>query len=372
MAGLQNPSCSTSRREISRIMGEFENIGGNCEFGIVQRYCGIEPLGLFRFTLTPIDNLVRCLEASLVDYGSAGDLELIEAANGYISCISRRYKFTYSTGEPVSCDRTKLMNRELRKIGYLKRRFLEDINLNNKILVRKVGLTDHLDSIHALIRSLEALGRTRLLLVREAKAGDVPGEVNRLNDHVMEGTIARFSPDECAIDVDLISWINLCQKAYRLYGGAVESEKKDVTSIYSVNSTRSHRIRYNDSGMSSFRVPLDGTKMSSDDIYVMSAWIWLPDKADISSIFAVIGYERLAWCAADMKQRNCWQQIWVSARVPSDHAQVQIGLVAHGKGGQRFWSTGWRFAEGIVPIVDPPPSTKMGAAFRPLLSRLKW
>jgi hypothetical protein len=31
----------------------FENLGGNCEFGLVQRHFGAEPLSLLRWTATP-------------------------------------------------------------------------------------------------------------------------------------------------------------------------------------------------------------------------------------------------------------------------------------------------------------------------------
>lgn len=33
----------------AEILGQFESLGDNCEFGLVQRIGGIEPLGLLRF-----------------------------------------------------------------------------------------------------------------------------------------------------------------------------------------------------------------------------------------------------------------------------------------------------------------------------------
>jgi len=38
------------------LVQRFESLGDNCEFGMVQRYAGAEPLSLFRFIVLPIDN----------------------------------------------------------------------------------------------------------------------------------------------------------------------------------------------------------------------------------------------------------------------------------------------------------------------------
>ena len=39
----------------------MQSLGVNCEFGFLQREYGAEPLGLFRWTLAPLDQLVLAL-----------------------------------------------------------------------------------------------------------------------------------------------------------------------------------------------------------------------------------------------------------------------------------------------------------------------
>ncbi|MBE7247769.1 MAG: hypothetical protein INR63_22720, partial [Actinomycetospora chiangmaiensis] len=36
----------------------FRSLGDNCEFGFVQRYGGVEPSGLLRFSYTPMEDLI--------------------------------------------------------------------------------------------------------------------------------------------------------------------------------------------------------------------------------------------------------------------------------------------------------------------------
>lgn len=59
---------SLSDREL---MMAFENIGNNCEFGIVQRYFGAEPISLLRFAGGEFDHLLAALKAKFDGVGLA-------------------------------------------------------------------------------------------------------------------------------------------------------------------------------------------------------------------------------------------------------------------------------------------------------------
>src|SRR5579885_2880091 len=45
-----------------QLMMRFESLGENCEFGLAQRRCGAEPLGLLRFASAPLEKLLAGLE----------------------------------------------------------------------------------------------------------------------------------------------------------------------------------------------------------------------------------------------------------------------------------------------------------------------
>jgi capsular polysaccharide biosynthesis protein len=48
-AATQADPIPASTKPVDELMLRFESLGGNCEFGLVQRYVGIEPLGLLRY-----------------------------------------------------------------------------------------------------------------------------------------------------------------------------------------------------------------------------------------------------------------------------------------------------------------------------------
>jgi hypothetical protein len=78
----------------------FESLGDNCEFGLVQRLCGAEPLGLFRFHATILSNLVAPLREDLQGLFDSQDLEVYGYPyDGQYACRSRRFRdFEYLSG----------------------------------------------------------------------------------------------------------------------------------------------------------------------------------------------------------------------------------------------------------------------------------
>jgi hypothetical protein len=61
---------------LGELMMCFESIGENCEFGLVQRRCGAEPLGLFRFASAPLPKLLAGLEARFEGLSDPDNLEV--------------------------------------------------------------------------------------------------------------------------------------------------------------------------------------------------------------------------------------------------------------------------------------------------------
>ena len=77
---LSQPSATAGPQQDDRaadhrtaLMLDFESLGENCEFGLVQRRCGIEPLGLLRFSSTPLPPLLHALRERFAGMGAAGD-----------------------------------------------------------------------------------------------------------------------------------------------------------------------------------------------------------------------------------------------------------------------------------------------------------
>jgi hypothetical protein len=66
----------------AKLMLGFESLGENCEFGLVQRRCGAEPLSLLRFASAPLPQLLAALHARFQGLGDAASIGVELSPNG--------------------------------------------------------------------------------------------------------------------------------------------------------------------------------------------------------------------------------------------------------------------------------------------------
>lgn len=357
--------------DIAARLHAFRSLGGNCEFGFVQRYGGAEPSGLLRFSYTPLPDLIHALDTDLSEFGAPGDLHLAEAESGTYYCASRRYGIWSNTAQTVGAvDPAALLEREYGRVAHLKRRMLEELGQGSKILVRKVGSADDPADLERLVRAIRRHGPSRLLRVAAAGPDWKPEPARWVGDGILEGHVRRFAPQEEAWDVDLEPWLLLCDSAERLCRGqSPEPVRPSALPVRTFPGLRAHTAR--GAEISSFRQDCDARALPHGPVHTFSAWIWLPKSFAGEALFAAIDYERLACAGADLARRGAWQRIWVSARIPDGRERIRIGLVARAPRGQRFWSTGWRLDEGPLPPPDPEPGIRPATGLGSWLARLR-
>lgn len=339
------------------VVQTFESLGDNCEFGLVQRFCGAEPLGLFRFAGTTVEALVHALDTDFRHYGGESDLVILESESGGLYCQSRRYGFAYTTSDlAASTEPGSILPREIRKVEYLKRRLLEDLEAGEKILVRKGPPEESLDDVAMLARAVRRHGPSTLL--RVLAAGDAPAPVAWRADGVMEGGVRCFAPVERAFDIDLESWLDLCHGAYRLARDLPAPMQAPMSAnLLSKPSARAgvHVLGQAEDGLCVFGARQRTAGLAPRAIHVLSGWVWVPASFAGSRVGAAIGHYRFGFRDADLSLRDAWQRVWVAAQVPSQFRDIMMGLVANGPAGTRLCSTGWRLEEGPVPSAAAPP-----------------
>jgi tetratricopeptide (TPR) repeat protein len=210
------------------LMLNFESLGSDCEFGLVQRECGAEPLGLLRFSTVPLLPLVTGLDTDFegVDDRSALDFE-IDPSDEYIA-LQRRYKLRYHTFQyQADITRDAMYDRELKKLSFLRRKFLEQLTSGGKIFVYKSWDRCQLPQIETLYRSIRAHGSNALLWVTQAGDGDTPGSVREVYQGLYLGTMRRFSRPVVGQDHrDIAEWIELCHNAWELHKGDLASPEE--------------------------------------------------------------------------------------------------------------------------------------------------
>lgn len=157
----------------------FESLGDNCEFGLVQRHARVEPLGLLRFAGMSLGKLVAALEAKLDGLGTIDTVTVYPAGEPghrelmvHETWLDTRYHTFVSEGKITAGE---LRERETKRLGFLRRKMLDDLAVGEKIWVwRELGMTDPA-RLQPLVNVLRSFGPNILLWVVEADDDHPPG-----------------------------------------------------------------------------------------------------------------------------------------------------------------------------------------------------
>ena len=209
---------SVEQMKLHDLMLNFESLGQNCEFGLVQRKCQAEPLGLLRFSSTPLPPLLEALDARFAGMGAPGSTSVSLSPNGREYMVrDSRFGFTYhawvNAGEMHP---DEIMQREARRVPFLVRKLVEDLESGAKIFVFKGMGPMTEEEAFPLAMALRRYGPNRLLLVNPADAEHRAGTVAARAPGFMVGYVDRFAPGDNAHDLSLGSWVKVCREAYRL------------------------------------------------------------------------------------------------------------------------------------------------------------
>jgi hypothetical protein len=197
------------------LLDGFQSLGFNCEFGLVQRHFGSEPLGLFRFSTTPLRGLRALLSEAADPFADPSSLAVRVDDTGEYKTQLRPYDFLFHSDVGVALlDPAAAHAHELRRLRFLWRKFREDLEEGSRIFVFRSGNRMSRRSLEELATLLRRYGPNDLLWVTPAEPGRPVGTVVRLAPGLMHGAIDRLSvePALCSFEV----WRTLCREAARL------------------------------------------------------------------------------------------------------------------------------------------------------------
>jgi capsular polysaccharide biosynthesis protein len=207
---------------------KFESLGDNCTFGLVQRRAGAEPLGLLRFAGMQVTHgdrvelLAAALEKGFDGLGSPETIsvELDGGVGSSREFVIRDsvYQLVYHTFlNPELIDAEALRQREVRRLGFLRRKLLDDLAAGEKIWVWTSPDTTRQDQLLPLLRVLRRRGPNRLLWVVAADEAHPPGTIEQIDRDFIKGRIAWLSSYNAAGDFHAPSWMEVCQRAYAAF-----------------------------------------------------------------------------------------------------------------------------------------------------------
>jgi tetratricopeptide (TPR) repeat protein len=199
----------------TELLKNFESLGENCEFGLVQRYFGLEPISLFRWGSIDIGNLAGAIENRVAGLGDPAQT-IIGVSPGLEYFVSDTvYKFGIHTFvQQPTIEEHIFLAQQCRRLKFLGRKFLEDVASGEKIFVyAQAGAVDDA-AVARLHRALRRHGRVTLLHVRGSDPAHPPGIVEAGGDGLLTGYIERFGklPSQ-GWDIAYDSWLSLCRAA---------------------------------------------------------------------------------------------------------------------------------------------------------------
>jgi hypothetical protein len=202
---------------VRELMMQFESLGQNCEFGIVQRAHKAEPLGLLRWANVSVADLIKALEKKFDNFGEPDNVR-VRLDRGEYMADEIRYRITYHTyareGEIAP---ETLHDRECKRLRYLGGKLLEDLADGQKIFVWKRNKSVTENQIKPLHNALRTFGSNTLLWVVESHAGHLPGTVEWIDDGLMRGYVDHFAdPERVPSTTSVEAWTKICANAWRL------------------------------------------------------------------------------------------------------------------------------------------------------------
>ncbi len=190
----------------------FESLGANCEFGLVQRYHGAEPLGLLRWPAIAVEGLIASLENEFAEIQDIANLYLIPGPNQDWDVQTPNFSL-HLYAKIGSVDTEELLKTAHKRIQFLRRSLLETLEDAEKILVFKewqFRMTDaDIARMGACVKKYNPANR--LIAVRLSSPGCEPGTVTEVEPGLWSGYVEWDAKVSAADNVPIASWEKICR-----------------------------------------------------------------------------------------------------------------------------------------------------------------
>jgi hypothetical protein len=199
------------------LVTRFESFGSDCEVGLMQRRCGTEPLGLFRFSTIYLPFALRAVENDFRGMGEKLDAALEDCDQEWMArehgYLMRWHTFLHSK----DATREQILSREQKKLAFLIRKMRSDITGSAKIFI--VKNRDNPASMEQVIPLHLALNRSApnwLLWVTPSDEEHPTGSVEEIQPRLLRGYIDHFMVTGVSNSESIPGWMAILTNAWLL------------------------------------------------------------------------------------------------------------------------------------------------------------
>jgi hypothetical protein len=202
---------------LKSLLLDHVSLGSNCEFGMVQRYCQVEPLDLLRFALTPLEGLIGQLRTGFAAFADSRNLSIEPDDAGWEYIAQERvsgiglHTNVFVKENPVAANHP----RETQRIARLARKLLTELSTGRRTTVFSRGGLEEAD-VQRLHDAVLVHGPVRLLAVTRAPSPNLIGSVVKLRDGLAIGYLDRVTPTGYAADPSLDLWLAVLRLSARM------------------------------------------------------------------------------------------------------------------------------------------------------------
>jgi hypothetical protein len=369
---LPNAAAPGPCHDIPRLLQQFEGLGENCDFGVVQRAAGIEPLGLLRFGACTAADMVELLQTLFQTLLDEQDLWLDAVGPEREYWVkSRHCSFTAHTNRFADKDDIDVIRSlYIERSRYLAQKLISHLTKGRRLLVYK-GEAD-ITTIQSMVVQLKTYGPNWLLWICVADKEHPPGSVQQISDGLLCGFVSRYGTYELDPSLPVEEWIAICANAYHRWRGAeprsaplhnlISTALDQQTCRWLTGLAAVTRVSEEPAPAGGFvlghrltipgwqsvcraRLPIDG-----GGNFVFSAWLQVPEdfKGRMLGAHLPDGARIGVW-TADLKS-HAWQRAWMAATAPLEARTIDVEIFADGPVGTAFRSASWCLERGSAPL----------------------
>jgi tetratricopeptide (TPR) repeat protein len=194
------------------LLMRFESLGQNCEFGLVQRRFGAEPLSLLRWTFVKPMTLIRLLEARGAGMGDPGNVELRTSSWGEHMVHDRRFGIGFHTFMTSAlADPDAFLLKQAARLRWLRDKLVGDLEEAEKFFVYKPEAGTPPGQVKRILRAMRTYGNARLLCMALADASCPPGSVRDAGGGLFYGYLSVHNPVvKGRWDIPFEEWLAIC------------------------------------------------------------------------------------------------------------------------------------------------------------------